>query len=73
MDITNRGFKYIFRSKQMADRDCSIQVDAIQAIGEKTGKKAKTFAIVYENSEWGQGNVKLLKGLLAEKEGKDRF
>jgi branched-chain amino acid transport system substrate-binding protein len=37
MQITDRGFKYVFRSKQMADRDCSIQLDAIQAIGEKTG------------------------------------
>jgi branched-chain amino acid transport system substrate-binding protein len=67
MQITDRGFKYVFRSKQMADRDCSIQLDAIQAIGEKTGVKAKNFAIVYENSEWGQGNFELLKGMLAEK------
>jgi branched-chain amino acid transport system substrate-binding protein len=73
MDITNRGFKYVFRSKQMADRDCSIQVDAIQAIGEKTGKKANTFAVVYENSEWGQGNFELLKGLLAGKKGQIVF
>ena len=73
VDITNRGFKYTFRSKQMATRDAGIMVEGAYAIGEKVGKKPNTFAVVYENSEWGQGNAELLKGLLAERKGKVVF
>ncbi len=37
VDITNRGFKYTFRSKQTANRDAELMVEGAYAIGDKTG------------------------------------
>jgi branched-chain amino acid transport system substrate-binding protein len=73
VDICNRGFKYTFRSKQNANRDAGLMVEGSYAIGEKAGVRPKNFAVVYENSEWGQGNAKLLKQFLGEKGGKIVF
>lgn len=72
-DITNRGFKYTFRSKQTANRDAQLMIEGAYAFGDKTGMKPKTFAVVYENSEWGQNNAGLLKKFLAEKKGQIVF
>lgn len=73
VDITNRGFKYTFRSKQTANRDAELMVEGAYAFGDRTGVKPKTFAVVYENSEWGQNNAGLLKKFLAEKKGQIVF
>jgi branched-chain amino acid transport system substrate-binding protein len=72
-DITKRGFKYTFRAGVKATRDTGLMVEGSYAIGERAGKPPKTFALVYENTEWGQGNAELLKGLIAERKGQIVF
>lgn len=53
--ITERGFRYVFRPTQVpSSSNADSVVDFIQWIGEKTGQKAQTAAIVYENTDWGQ-------------------
>ena len=54
-DITERGFKYVFRPTQIpSSGNADSVVDFIAWAGEKTGTKPKTAAIIYENTDWGQ-------------------
>lgn len=66
VDITKRGFKYTFRANQPATVDAKTEVDFLEAVGKTTGMRAKTIALAYENSEWGQNHNELLKQYLKE-------
>jgi len=59
--ITERGFKYVFRPTQKASHQSAAMVDFLYDIGQKTGKKAKSVALVYENTGWGQASAKTWK------------
>jgi branched-chain amino acid transport system substrate-binding protein len=61
-DITERGFKYVFRPVQIpSSGNADSVVDYVKWISEKTGKKPKTVAIVAENTDWGQDLAKTLR------------
>jgi len=55
--ITERGFKYTFRLAAKASWWARDQIRFIDAMGKKTGKKAKTLALIYENTDWGQSTA----------------
>ncbi|MBW2609642.1 MAG: ABC transporter substrate-binding protein [Deltaproteobacteria bacterium] len=56
--ITERGFKYTFRTGMTATINANLAFDIIKWLGEKTGKKAKTVAILNEDSLWGDSTAK---------------
>ncbi len=53
-EITQRGFKYTFRTCPPMGWYTKAQVDFAVEMGKKTGKPAKRVALVYENTDWGQ-------------------
>jgi branched-chain amino acid transport system substrate-binding protein len=65
-EITERGFKYVFRPTQKATHQASAQVDYLTYMGKKTGKEVKTVALLYENTDFGQGNAKVWKEFCAK-------
>jgi len=64
-DITERGFKYVFRPTQIpASGNADSMADFIAYAGKATGKPAKTVALVYENTDWGQDMTNTLRAKL---------
>jgi len=57
-EITERGFKYVFRLAAKASWWARDQMKAMVDIGTAAGDPAKTVAFVYENTDWGQSTVK---------------
>ena len=64
--ITDRGFKYLFRLAEKTSWRNRDQVAFIQDMAEKTGTDIKTWAIVYESSSWGQGALTALEQYIPE-------
>ena len=61
-DITERGFKYVFRPTQVpASANAESMADFVLDAGKSTGKPAKTVAMVYENTDWGQDMANTLR------------
>jgi branched-chain amino acid transport system substrate-binding protein len=56
--ITQRGFKYTFRTSPLIDAYGKDILSYIKEQGEKSGKKATKVAILSENSVVGQSSVK---------------
>lgn len=52
--ITGRGFKYTFRVVEKASWNVRDQFKYLDWIGKKTGLKAKTIGMVYEDTLFGQ-------------------
>ncbi|MBW1736158.1 MAG: ABC transporter substrate-binding protein [Deltaproteobacteria bacterium] len=59
--ITERGFKYIFRTQFKASWNAVYTLDILKWLGEKYGPMAKTVALLYENTLWGQSTAKMWK------------
>jgi branched-chain amino acid transport system substrate-binding protein len=55
--ITSRGFKYTFRTSPLVSAYAADLLDYVKELGKKTGKPAKTLAILSENSIVGQSSV----------------
>lgn len=53
-EITQRGFKYVFRTCPPMAWYTKQQVQFAKEMGEKTGHIPKRVALVYENTDWGQ-------------------
>ncbi|MCL4746583.1 MAG: ABC transporter substrate-binding protein [Burkholderiaceae bacterium] len=65
-DITERGFKYVFRPTQIPSSGNADSVaDFVKWIGEKSGTKPRTAAIIYENTDWGQDLAKTMRARFA--------
>jgi branched-chain amino acid transport system substrate-binding protein len=61
-EITERGYKYVFRPTQIpSSGNADSIVDFVKWASETTGKKPKTLAFVYENTDWGQDLAKTLR------------
>jgi branched-chain amino acid transport system substrate-binding protein len=61
-DITERGFKYVFRPVQVpASGNASSMVDFVEYANKTTDKPAKTVAMLYENTDWGQDMANTLR------------
>ena len=53
--ITERGYKYTFRSNEKTSWRVRDQVKFIVDMGRKFSNPVKTAALVWENTAWGQG------------------
>ena len=61
-DITERGFKYVFRPTQVpASGNAESMADFVAYASKLTGKPAKSVALVYENTDWGQDMANTLR------------
>ncbi len=61
-DITERGFKYVFRPVQVpAYGNAQSMGDFVEHANKTTGKQAKTAALLYENTDWGQDMANTLR------------
>ena len=59
--ITDRGFKYTFRTNFKASSNAIGSLDILKWLGESTGKMVKTVAMLYEDTLWGQSTAKTWK------------
>jgi len=59
--ILERGFKYVFRSQYSSSMAASKTIEYIQSLGKRTGKEAKSIAIIYENTLFGKSTADGLK------------
>jgi branched-chain amino acid transport system substrate-binding protein len=53
--ITERGFKYLFRTCETASMRAMFQLKYMKELIDKTGTECKTVAMLYENTAYGQG------------------
>ncbi len=56
--ICSRGFKYTFRTSPLVSAYAKDLLEYVKELGAKSGKPAKTLAILSENSIVGQSSVK---------------
>jgi branched-chain amino acid transport system substrate-binding protein len=62
--ITERGFKYTFRTSFKASTCAGFALDFMKWVGDKTGIKPKTVALLYEDTLFGQSAAKAWKELI---------
>jgi branched-chain amino acid transport system substrate-binding protein len=56
--ITEQGFKYAVRITAKSSWMARDQMQFIKDIGDRTGKKASTVALLYEDTDFGQSSAK---------------
>ncbi|MFC7518045.1 ABC transporter substrate-binding protein [Herbaspirillum sp. GCM10030257] len=66
-EITERGFKYIFRPNNKATYDAREQLDAIDQLKAETGKGPKTIGLFYEGTDWGRSHAANIKKLIKDR------
>jgi branched-chain amino acid transport system substrate-binding protein len=66
-EITERGFKYVFRPNNKAVYDANEQILAIQLFIEETGAGPKTLGLLYEGTDWGRSHAANIRRLCKEK------
>jgi len=62
--ITERGFKYIFRTVYNATTNARVALDFVKWVGDKTGQRPKRVAILHEDTLFGQSTAKSWKEML---------
>lgn len=66
-EITERGFKYVFRPNNKAQYDAREQVDAIDLLREETGNGPSTIGLFYRGDDWGRSHAKAVKRIALER------
>ncbi len=56
-EITERGFRYIFRPCNTTFYDAREQMEAIELFSQETGKRPMTIGQLYEASKWGRSHA----------------
>ncbi|MGI5887306.1 MAG: ABC transporter substrate-binding protein [Syntrophomonadaceae bacterium] len=64
--ITERGFKYVFRVAEKTSWRNRDQVTFVKEMAEKFDTPIKTVALIYENTSWGQGAVRAWEKYIPE-------
>lgn len=65
-EITERGFKYVFRDCNKASYDLKEMTSAMKHFAKETGKKPQTFALLYEGTDWGRSSAQFAKKFFPE-------
>ncbi|GLC95980.1 amino acid ABC transporter substrate-binding protein [Cupriavidus sp. TA19] len=66
-EITERGFKYVFRPNNKAIYDAREQIDALDLLKKETGKGPKSIGLFYEGTDWGRSHAANVKKLAKER------
>ncbi len=64
--ITERGFKYIFRLAEKTSWRNLAQTEFVTEMSKKYNTPVKTVGLIYENTAWGQGAVRAWEKYLPE-------
>jgi branched-chain amino acid transport system substrate-binding protein len=65
-EITERGFKYTFRTELKAPWIGRDEINFMNWLGKETGESIKTVALLFEDSGWGQSWSSSIRPLLKE-------
>ena len=65
-DITERGFKYVFRINNKAIYDAREQIEAMNLLKDETGKGVKRLAMLFEGGDWGRSHAANIRKLAKE-------
>ncbi|MGI6181064.1 MAG: ABC transporter substrate-binding protein [Agathobaculum sp.] len=65
--VTERGYDYVFRINNTATYDVIEMITALDTICEEQGLDTLSYALVYENSDWGADNARIWKEAAAER------
>jgi len=60
-EITERGFKHVFRDFNKASYDVKEVLQAVEAFAKETGQKPKTIGMLYEGTDWGRSTAAFVK------------
>ena len=66
-EITQRGFKYVFRDWVKTSEYPIAFVNAVELFVKETGKKPETAAILYEGTDWGRTTAGFFRKTYPEK------
>jgi branched-chain amino acid transport system substrate-binding protein len=66
-EITERGFKYVFRPNNKAVYDAREQMDAIDLLAKESGNKPQTIGLFYEGTDWGRSHTANIKKFATER------
>ncbi|MCW5235783.1 ABC transporter substrate-binding protein [Verminephrobacter eiseniae] len=66
-EITERGFRYVFRINNKATYDAREQLDAMALLAKETGKSVQRLALFYESGDWGRSHAANIRKLAAER------
>ena len=67
-EITTRGYEWVFRVNNMATYDVEEMLRGIDLISKENNIQVKTYALIYESTDWGSNNAKIWKSY-ADKRG----
>lgn len=65
-EITERGFKYIFRINNKATYDANEQIESMKMMAKDTGESIKRVAMLYEGGDWGRSHAENIRQLVKE-------
>jgi len=65
-EITERGFKYVFRDFNKASFDVKEIIAGNEIFAKETGKRPTTVALLYEGTDWGRSTAAFLKKFFPE-------
>ncbi len=65
--ITERDYEWVFRINNKATYDVEEMLKGIDLLAEETGQEVKTYALIYESTDWGSDNAKIWQEFAEER------
>ena len=65
--VTESGYKWVVRVNNKATYDVEEMLRGIDLISEENGIEVKTYALIYESTDWGSDNAKIWKEFADER------
>ena len=65
-EITERGFKYVFRDFNKASYDVKEVLASVELFSKETGQRPKTIGMLYEGTDWGRSTATFVKKMFPE-------
>lgn len=66
-EITELGYEWVFRINNMATYDTREMIEGVELLAKESGEEVKTYAIIYESTDWGSDNAKTWKKFADER------
>ena len=60
-EISERGYEWVFRINNKATYDVEEMLKGIDLCAQENGIEVKTYALIYESTDWGSNNAKIWK------------
>ena len=60
-EITERGYEWVFRINNKATYDVEEMLRGLDLMEQETGLEVKTYALIYESTDWGTDNARIWK------------